>query len=99
MGAERGIDGRIVFFDDTSRKAITIILSVKAGHVQASHVRDLVSVLDREKAVMGALLSCEEPARAMRQEAAEAGFYQSPGWGTRHPRVQLLTIEELLTGR
>ena len=25
-----------------------------------------------------------------------AGFYDSPGWGTRHPRLQVLTVEELL---
>lgn len=32
----------------------------------------------------------------MRQEAASAGFYQSP-WGT-HPKVQLMTVEQLLAG-
>lgn len=34
----------------------------------------------------------------MRKEAASAGFYDSPGWGTRHARLQILTIEELLDG-
>lgn len=96
-GADRGIDGRIVFFDDASRKAKSLILSVKAGGVQVSHVRDLVGVLDREKAVMGVLISLEEPTRNMRQEAAEAGFYTSD-WG-KHPRVQLLTVGQLLQGR
>jgi len=33
----------------------------------------------------------------MRAEAASAGFYESP-WG-RHPRIQILTIEELLAGK
>lgn len=32
----------------------------------------------------------------MRSEAASAGFYDS-AWG-KHPRVQILTIEELLDG-
>ena len=32
----------------------------------------------------------------MRQEAASAGFYDSP-WG-KHARLQLLTVEELLAG-
>lgn len=32
----------------------------------------------------------------MRTEAASAGYYSSP-WG-RHPRVQLLSVEELLSG-
>jgi hypothetical protein len=37
------------------------------------------------------------PSAGMRAEAAEAGFYESP-WG-KHPRIQLLTIRELLDGR
>ena len=32
------------------------------------------------------------------KEAASAGFYKS-GSGTTHPRLQLLTIEELLAGK
>ena len=35
----------------------------------------------------------------MRSEAASAGFYDSPGWNTRHPRLQILTVEELLAGK
>lgn len=31
-------------------------------------------------------------------EAAGAGFYDSP-WGTRHPRLQVLTVAELLAGK
>jgi site-specific DNA-methyltransferase (adenine-specific) len=31
--------------------------------------------------------------------AASAGFYHSPGSGTRHPRLQILTVEELLDGK
>ena len=35
--------------------------------------------------------------RPMREEAASAGMFESP-WGT-HPRLQLLTVEELLEGK
>ena len=35
----------------------------------------------------------------MRSEAAGAGFYESPGWGKKYPKLQVLTIEELLTGK
>jgi len=34
----------------------------------------------------------------MRAEAASAGFYSSP-WGTKHPRIQIITIEDMLDGR
>ncbi len=32
-------------------------------------------------------------------EAVATGFYESPGWGTTHPRLQLLTVGDLLAGR
>ncbi|HEX5439174.1 MAG TPA: DNA methyltransferase [Gemmatimonadaceae bacterium] len=95
-GADRGIDGRL-YFHLGDGKTRQIIISVKAGKVQASHVRDLEGVVRREKADIGAVLSFEEPTRAMRQEAAGAGFYDSP-FG-KFPRVQLLTVADLLDGR
>ena len=96
-GADKGIDGRIYFHEGDKDKTKQIIVSVKAGHVTVSHLRDLRGVLDREKAEMGVLLCMEAPTAPMRKEAAGAGFYTSP-WGD-HPRLQLLTIDELLTGK
>ena len=78
-------------------KTKQIIFSVKAGKVTVSHIRDLVGVISREKAEIGAFLSLEPPTSPMCREAASAGFYKSP-WG-RHPRIQLLTIEDLLGGK
>jgi len=95
-GADKGIDGRIYFHAGES-KTRQIVLSVKAGHVSVSHVRDLRGVVEREQADIGVLISLEEPTAPMRKEAASAGFYTSP-W-RKHPRLQLLTIDELLTGR
>jgi DNA modification methylase len=94
-GADKGIDGRI-YFHTGDTKTHQIVISVKAGHVSVSHVRDLRGVLDREQAAIGVLISLEEPTAPMRKEAASAGFYTSP-WG-KHPRLQLLTIDGLLTG-
>ena len=96
-GADKGIDGRLFFFDEGGSKPKQAIVSVKAGKVQVSHVRDLRGVLDREKAQIGVLISFHEPTQPMRTEAASAGFYQSP-WGN-HPRMQLFTVAELLAGK
>jgi DNA modification methylase len=97
-GADKGIDGRLYFHDEgPGGKTKQAILSVKAGGLTVSHVRDLVGVLDREKAQVGILLSLESPTKAMRSEALSAGFYTSP-WG-KHPRIQLLTVGELLEGK
>lgn len=98
-GADKGIDGRLYFHDEGEVGSTKqVILSVKAGNVSVSHVRDLRGVLDREKAKIGVLISMQEPTRQMRTEAATAGFYESPFSGRKHPRMQLLTIEQLLSG-
>jgi DNA modification methylase len=102
-GADQGIDGRIYFFDEhmDSGKTKQIIFSVKAGHTGPTHLRDLWGVVEREKAQIGVFISLEEPTKAMRTEAAKAGFYERPFGGKeeRYPRLQLLTIEELLKGK
>jgi DNA modification methylase len=96
-GADKGIDGRIYFHEGNTAKTKQIILSVKAGHVSVSHLRDLRGVLDREQAEIGVLLCMEDPTTPMRKECANAGFYTSP-WG-KHARLQMLTVEDLLTGK
>jgi DNA modification methylase len=96
-GADQGIDGRIYFHEGDNRETKQIIFSVKAGKLHAPYVRDLRGVVEREKAAIGVLLALDEPTRAMRTEAASAGFYASP-WG-KHQRLQILTIEDLLTGK
>lgn len=100
-GADKGIDGRLYFHDEpdnSKAKTKQIIISVKSGEkVTVSQLRDLRGVIDREDAEMGVLISMAKPTRDMRKEAASAGFYKS-AWG-KHPRLQLLTIEELLGGK
>ena len=97
-GADQGIDGRLYFHDEgKGGKTKQIIFSVKGGKVTVSQIRDLVGVINREKAQIGVFLSLEPPTSPMRRETASAGFYESP-WG-KHPRIQLLTIEDLLGGR
>lgn len=96
-GMDRGIDGRIYFHDDTSGDTKSIILSVKAGHLTPNFVRDLRGTVEREKAAIGVLITMGEPTREMRKEAATGEFYLSQ-WGP-HPRIQILTVAELLSGK
>ncbi len=95
-GADQGIDGRLYFHDDESGKTRQIILSVKSGHISSRDIRDLHGVIEREKAEIGALLTLEEPTKPMLKEAASAGFYESEGWGKKYPKLQILTVAELL---
>ena len=95
-GADKGIDGRQYFFVEPG-KAEQIVFSVKAGNIPSSHVRELRGVVEREKAAIGVLISLKETTQPMRTEAADAGFYTSKELGSpKYPRIQLLTIEDLL---
>jgi DNA modification methylase len=96
-GGDQGIDGRLFFHDEAGEKTKQIIVSVKAGQLTPGFVRDLIGTVDNQRAQIGVLISFERPTAGMRATAADAGFYQSP-WGT-HPRIQLLTVGELLTGK
>jgi DNA modification methylase len=97
-GADRGVDGRLYFHDDSSGQSKQIIFSVKAGGVSVPQVRDLVGVLTREKAEIGVFLCFEAPTKPMLKEAAEAGLYKSSD-GTTYPRLQILTIQQILDGK
>ncbi|MEA3375047.1 MAG: DNA methyltransferase [Chloroflexota bacterium] len=98
-GADKGIDGRLYFHDDAKGDTKQVIISVKAGHTGVAHVRDLRGVVDREDAEIGVVITMQEPTGPALQEAASAGFYHSPGWNTDHPRLQILTVTELLEGK
>jgi DNA modification methylase len=98
-GADHGIDGRLYFHDEPGANTKHIVLSVKAGqNVGVGAVRDLGHVVKREGAAIGVLLTMREPTKPMRTEAAEEGFYDSP-WGGSYPRLQILTVAELLDGK
>ncbi|MBM3477547.1 MAG: restriction endonuclease, partial [Armatimonadetes bacterium] len=95
-GADRGIDGNLYFHDDDSGKAKRCVIQVKSGKVQAAIVHALKGVLEREKAEVAALITLEEPTEPMRKEALEAGFYKAHALVEPVPRVQILTIADLL---
>ena len=97
-GSDKGIDGVINFVDETSGKPKRILVQVKSGKVKSGDIRDLVGTVEREKAAMGVFITLEASSRDMRTEAVSAGYYHSPGWGQDYPRIQILTIEELLHG-
>jgi DNA modification methylase len=96
-GKDTGIDGNLYFFDDNTGKAKRIILQVKSGNVKSGDIRDLKGVLEREKAELGAFISLKPATRDMIKEAVSAGFYESQHYG-KFPKLQILTIEEILNG-
>jgi site-specific DNA-methyltransferase (adenine-specific) len=56
--------------------------------------------MEREKAALGAFITLKPPTRAMREEAAAAGFYVPERFPElRFPRLQILTVAELFAGK
>ena len=68
----------------------------RAATCKSSYIRDLAHVVEREKAVMGFLISLERPTQPMLNEALASGYYHSPGWNRDYPKIQIRTIEQLL---
>jgi site-specific DNA-methyltransferase (adenine-specific) len=99
-GADSGIDGYINFFDDNSGKAKRIVVQVKSGQVNRGQIATLKGDMEREKAEIGLFITLQSPTGPMAAEAASAGFYTPEHYPDNHyPRVQILTIEELLAGK
>ncbi|MBM2832095.1 MAG: methylase domain protein [Dehalococcoidia bacterium] len=96
-GADQGIDGVIPFPDDGGAKLKRVIVQVKSGHVGVKDIRELRTVASND--AIGVLLTLEPPTQPMKTEAAEAGFYDSPLWQKKFPKLQILTIEEVLAGK
>ena len=98
-GADQGVDGFINFIDDASGKPKRIIVQVKSGKVNSATIRDLGGTTQREKAAIGILITLNRPTKPMQREAASAGFYHSSGWNQDYPKIQILTVEQLLDGK
>jgi hypothetical protein len=57
-------------------------------------------VIEREGAAIGVFITLEPATAPMRKEAADAGMWQTGSViKTSHPRLQILTIEELMAGK
>ena len=98
-GADGGIDGLKFFYDLNDTEARKIVVSVKGGGLKADDVRALNHVREREKADIAYLISLNEATPKMKADAASAGYYEwHVGNGKKSPRVQLFSIEGLLSG-
>lgn len=101
-GADEGIDGYLRFPGPDKGRFETIICQVKGGdNISVKDIRDLRGTMEGEKAVIGVFVTLHNPTRNMLTEAVKAGFYEHSVLGTtnRYPRIQILTIEDILNGK
>jgi len=94
-GGDKGIDGEIVFLEP-GNKPKRVLVSVKSNDVvNPSMIRDLRGVIERENAAIGLFICLTPPTDGMLKEALAAGKYKHPS-GKEYPRLQILSIAELL---
>jgi DNA modification methylase len=92
--SDHGVDGRIYF--ETKDGLRDMVISVKGGQtVKPADVREIRGVLEREQtSEIAGFLSLKPPTKAMKDEAAEAGFYEY--MGVQYERIQFLTAQEIV---
>ncbi|MEU2981027.1 DNA methyltransferase [Streptomyces hirsutus] len=96
---DKGIDGVIRISIDKKGNSDRVLLSVKGGATSPGHVRDLIGTVASQKAAMGVFISMKKPTKAMIEAANHSGFYTHPANGQKFPKVQIITVEELMTGK
>jgi DNA modification methylase len=100
--ADQGIDGVVKFLIPGQRRPGRALVSVKGGRrIAPTVVRDLRGTLEREGAEMGILVLLEAPTRGITQEVNRSGNYTYPanGRGRSYPRVQVITVAQILEGK
>jgi DNA modification methylase len=97
-GADEGIDGWLRFRDGASDKVEKIVVQVKSGHVGVKDIRELRDVVSKNEAAIGIFITLSEPTSDMIREAKATEPYIMKTWNHRYPKIQILTIEQLLRG-
>lgn len=96
-GADQGIDGVIKFIDNGRGRSRRIIVQVKSGRVGVRDIRELKAVAGERD--LGLFLTLQPPTAPMLREAVTAGYHHSPLWQRDYPRIQIVTVEQLLSGQ
>ena len=101
-GADRGVDGIILFYDREdlrNPKLKKIIVQVKGGATNhRNEVATLKGDIERDGAPMGILITLHEPTSEMKREAALAGEYKYSE-STSFPKIQMLSVKEWFEGK
>ena len=101
-GADKGIDGIITFYKklQNGQKEIgKAVVQVKGGHVDRSQIATLKGDMERENADAGIFVTLETPTQPMKEEAYSVGDFKIDYGYKEYPKIQILTLEELLNGK
>jgi DNA modification methylase len=97
---DKGMDGVIRFFTDAQGGTGRALVSVKGGKmVGPDFIRDLLGTVHTQSAEMGLLITSTKPTRGMKDAADHASSYVWPVNGQAYPKIQIITVTELLEGK
>lgn len=97
---DKGIDGVIRFYLNEKKETGEALVSVKGGaQLNPAMVRDLRGTVERRGAAMGVFVCMNQPTKGMVEEAQHSGSFTYEFSGASFPRIQLITVAELLHGK
>ena len=94
-GGDRGIDGVAYFLTGKDENA-KIVFQVKSGTVGRGDISKLNNDRTREGAELAIFLTLQPATQGMKSEASAAGIYDHKLMNRSYPRVQIVTIEEVV---
>ncbi len=94
-GGDEGVDG-VAYFLTGQGKNAKIIFQVKSGSVKRENIATLNSDRLREKAELAVFLTLKPPTKGMLDAANKEGVYKHELMGRIYPRIQIVTIEEMV---
>ena len=94
-----GSDGELVFPSRKRGRTQRGVISVKGGaRITPSMVRDLNGAVSQFDAQMGLLILMAPPTDGMKAEADKGGVWRDEFTSRTFPRIQIISIDELLAG-
>jgi hypothetical protein len=101
-GGDGGIDGVSFILDiDENNKQITreVIFQVKSNEsLSPTVIRDLNGTIEREKAVMGYLITLY-PMENLVKESKKYNFYKNKFFGHQYPKIEVICVNDILAGK
>lgn len=94
-GGDQGIDGTAFFLTAKDENA-KIVFQVKSGTVGRGDISKLNNDRTREGAESAVFLTLQPPTQGMKSEASSAGIYKHDLMNRTYPRIQIVTIAEVL---
>ncbi len=96
---DKGIDGVARFYLDNKTVGRALV-SVKGGtNIGPQFARDLLGTVEGHKAQMGVLITMAKPTPGVKDVMDHGGTYTWPVNGQVYPKIQAITIRELLEGK